>query len=1442
MQNFFANRVSHALEKKLGTNVDVERIYIGFFSKLIIDNVAISDQRGDSLINATRISANIDLLPLTKGHLSISSIQLFGVDLHAKKDTEDSAPNYQFLLDLLSSSEGSDSRKLSDIQIRSFIIRRGHLSYHQNYRPRQQDVFDKSHVDISGLSAYGILNKLSSDSINLELKRLSFNESSGISVNKLSFNVISGKKKAILKDFVFNTNLLNVQSKKIEAEYTSHNGSIDYDSISYEGSLLANTNSLAQLRKIIPSFPQLDMDASLSMSFNGNHGTLYLANLKGNSAGGALDVSGKITGLTSHLEWDVNVKDLTASENLIKELHSHLPDIPVSLTDLNEISFRGNLNGKAEEKAVAAKGLIASSLGDIDADVHIYGNNYKGRLISKDFRLSSLMPNNNLGNADIDMKAEGSIVQDGISSTTFDIELPKLEYDGHSYQNIVATGDYRNGIVKGDATVDDQALKARLQAEIRPSNTKLTLSVDRLDPTVLHLSKSSNSSFTDVNFVLDADVSGDNINDVTGDVTLSDFKIYDDASSPYIIKKADVSSYKDQKGKHLRLRSDFGFVNIDGEFEYASVVQSLKNMLYAKLPTFPGIEKTRHSVKNDFTVSAQISDTRWAQRIFGIPINTYQPIRLRGKLRDEDNLLNLSCTLPSFTYSNSYYENGTVDVAGSDTDTLKVVARIDKIMDNNDPLLWEVRAAAADNHLTTQLHFLQSGTNFYEGNISTDTNFYEDDANGPTAHMTVHTSDVNIGDSIWQILPSDIIYSDKHLVVDHFAIRHGGQHLTVNGVGSIEAEDSINVDIQGVDVAYIMNLINFHSVKFSGSASGKGYISSLFQKPQAKADLEVEDFRFQNGRMGKLHALAHLNHEDEQIDIDAVAADELGKTIIKGYVSPQHNNIDLNISADNTRLEFVESFCKSFMRDVDVRGTGHTRVAGDLKHINLTGLMIASGRLSVIPLNTAYRLQNDTIRMIPNEIIFERDSIFDHSTGWGIVTGSVHHNELKNVSYDIHVRANNLLALDTNDDAGDVFYGTAYATGTCDIHGDDNDCVVDADAVPEKGSVAVYNAASPDIISNQEFVHWTSPSKPGNSQNFILADGTTGRNTDYTERSAGNMTVSDFHMNLLIHANTNATLRVIMDNETGDYIALNGTGALRATYYNKGRFDLYGNYLVDHGIYKLTIQNIIKKDFQFQEGGTIAFGGEPYDAALNLMAQYTVNGVPLSDLQLGRSFTSNNIRVDCQMNITGTPEQPHVDFSLDLPTIGNDAKQMIYSLINSEEEMNQQVLYLLAIGRFYNQGANNAVAEGTMAQSQTSLAMQSLLSGTISQQINNVLSSMINNQNWNFGASITTGDEGFYNAEYEGLLQGRLLDNRLIFNGQFGYRDNPNATSSFIGDFDLRYLLYPSGGVAVRVYNQTNDRYFTRNSLTTQGIGLILKKDFRTLSELLKIRKRKSGR
>ena len=396
---------------------------------------------------------------------------------------------------------------------------------------------------------------------------------------------------------------------------------------------------------------------------------------------------------------------------------------------------------------------------------------------------------------------------------------------------------------------------------------------------------------------------------------------------------------------------------------------------------------------------------------------------------------------------------------------------------------------------------------------------------------------------------------------------------------------------------------------------------------------------------------------------------------------------------------------------------------------------------------------------------------------------------------------------------------------------------IDVDVTPDRDSFIEYNVASPEAIADQQFITWRDKTAQATEKADTLqyADTAVATGSGEQQWSAEDIP-SDIRINFIINMTPEAALRVLMDKDTNDMITLRGSGAVRASYFNKGSFEMFGTFVIDRGTYTLTIQNIIKKVFQFQNGSTIVFGGSPYNARLNLQAVYTVNSVPLSDLQLGSSFSGNNVRVDCLMNIGGTPRSPRIDFNIDMPTVSEDAEQMVRTVINSEEEMNQQVVYLLGFGRFYMQDNNNSSEQ---RQNQTSLAMQSLLSGTISQQINTLLGSLMKNNNWTFGANISTGDEGFNNAEYEGLLSGRLLDNRLIINGQFGYRDNENATTSFIGDFDISYLLTPNGNIALKVYNQTNDRYFTKSSLNTQGIGLMLKKDFNELMELFGYRRKR---
>jgi hypothetical protein len=597
--------------------------------------------------------------------------------------------------------------------------------------------------------------------------------------------------------------------------------------------------------------------------------------------------------------------------------------------------------------------------------------------------------------------------------------------------------------------------------------------------------------------------------------------------------------------------------------------------------------------------------------------------------------------------------------------------------------------------------------------------------------------------------------------------------------------------------------------------------------------------------MGNMDALVKWNTEKEQIDIQALAVDARARTVIGGYISPKRDYLDLDFRAEGTRLEFAKSFTETFIDEIEGYAMGNVKLAGPLSALNLYGDLILNGKAHVSTLNCTYEMENDTLLLTRDNITFKNCVIYDIYGNRAVMTGGIHHNDLTNMTYDIYLNARNLLAYDFKTFGDATFYGTAYADGTVGIHGKENSLLIEADITPRRGTEFVYNAASPDVITDQEFISW------GSKDEFSISRQATVSKTEDTQETADQNPRADLRtdvrMNLKINATPDATIRLLMDERTNDYITMRGSGDLQTSFYNKGGFNLFGTYRISEGTYGITIQNIIKKNFVFKEGGTIIFGGDPYDARLDMQAQHTVNGVSLSDLNVGKSF-SNTVRVNCLMNISGQPRAPIIDFDLDIPNVNSDEKQMLRSIINSEEEMNQQVIYLLAVGRFYPQGANNANEEETAGQSKTSLAMQSLLSGTLSSQLNDVLNRVIKSNNWSFGANISTGDEGWNNAEYEGIINGRLLNNRLLINGQFGYRDGTSATNttkavsatpSFIGDFDIRYLLLPNGNLAFKVYNQTNDRYFTKSSLNTQGIGIIMQKDFNGLADLFSTKKKR---
>ena len=153
-----------------------------------------------------------------------------------------------------------------------------------------------------------------------------------------------------------------------------------------------------------------------------------------------------------------------------------------------------------------------------------------------------------------------------------------------------------------------------------------------------------------------------------------------------------------------------------------------------------------------------------------------------------------------------------------------------------------------------------------------------------------------------------------------------------------------------------------------------------------------------------------------------------------------------------------------------------------------------------------------------------------------------------------------------------------------------------------------------------------------------------------------------------------------------------------------------------------------------------------------------------------------------------------------------------------DEMMMRQVIYLLVFGRFFTPEYMS------QAQYATLNSTYSLLSSTVTGQINAWLSKLTDILT--LGVAIRTEGEGASaSQEYEAQFQLQPVD-RLIINGNVGYRYNDISNQPFFGDLDVEVLLTEDGQWRLKGYTHMVDKYSLRQASTIQGFGFLWKKDF----------------
>ena len=1421
------------LAERIGTHVHVRRIRVGLPGRLIVDGLQIYDQRDSLMLHVPRVAAKVDVTPLFEKQICISNAQLFGARATLYHAVPDSAPNWQFLIDAFSNPSDTTSSPIN-LRIGSLLVRRCQVRYDRLYEPRICGRLDKNHLAVSDLSITARLGHLTPDSLNVTLKKFACREQSGLELNKLMFKLVGNRDSLCMTDLEIQLPHSILTIPRLSASYPGL--PVKGEPVtSWLDQMEMNTDVRlevvpADLAALVPALRSVRDTWTLSSQILlSPEGAMTLPHLHVSEAEGQLTLMASILSgnLFHHPTADIHILELDTKRELWTTLPEILPSMKASLVSrlqsLGSTRSSGTLHYSKSEvrtdmdiRTEAGKMHLEGTLSD--------RNRIMADLRLEDAHLEAFMdgttasPVNLSATASLQGDIKGAGNRPSIHATG---HIQSLTFHQHTYHDIPFNAsaqeyDYDLGLQiheeQGEATLEAHACLP----PAGPKSLDITGDLVQFNPSALHLTEAlANESITGK---IQAQLAMHDAGQPEGDILITGLSVFAPDKGTLDIGDIHLSCHSQSGYQQVRLQSDIVQMEASGTFRWKMLPQAILRLTHKHLPSLiaaPGTWNESEEVDLDFNM--HIQDTCVISRLTGREISIPKEAILNGYIHSGVSLLEVDGQIPQMSLGNEHFLNTNLRVECTERNVQASMRSQRMVKDK--PVDVDIAAYTENDRLSAQIMWDNKVQHQHKGALSMVTNFRKD-VDGKTAiSARLNPTEVVISDTVWHIHPGTIQWHRGMADIHDVSLSNNDRYLALNGRISSQEADTLTVDVKDFDLSYLFNLVNFHAVDFKGYATGRIYGQNLLGTPKADAFLQVHDFTFNDARMGNMDVHVNWGVQPKTIQLDAYIQDAPARqqTTVRGRITPGHapgSGLDLDIHTQRMDLRFLHRYASSIFSKMEGRITGDCRVFGPFKGINLRGQVVAEeASVRVAALGVDYHLSGDSVILVPDTIRFPGATIYDYLGNPGYtehaarIRGELTHHNLKRMSYDVHVDAENILGYNFPKMEDLSFCGTVFATGTAHVYGEPGSVNIDVKATPQSGTTLVYDASSPTTVTDTHFITYVSHADSLNRQSS-------------QEASEEESTSSDMRLNFDLDITPEASMQVLMDAKSGDYINLYGNGRILANYYNKGKFQMYGTYRVDHGLYKLSLQDVIRKDFTFRRDGTITFGGAPGKAALQLSAVYTVPNVSLEDLS-SSSLGLSNTRVDCIMNIGGEAFTPVVSFDFDLPNANEDEKRMVRSMLSTEEEKNMQVIYLLGIGRFYNQNA-----QFQNAGSQSGTAMNSLISSTLSSQFNQFLSNAMGSHNWSFGANLRTGETGWDQLDIEGILSGRLLNNRLLINGNFGYRESYYSTNNFIGDFDVQYLLTPSGNLSLKAYNQTNDRYFIQSSLTTQGIGLQYKRDF----------------
>lgn len=1450
--------VAQELSSLLGSQLSVGRINMGFLNRIIIEDLLLNDQSGKEMLKVTRLSVKFEVMPLFQGKISVSNVQLFGFNINLEKQTPESDPNFQFVLDAFAPKDSIQKDNDLDLRINSLLIRRGKLSYNVLSAQETPGKFNPHHIRLQNIIATISLKAIRNDSINASIKRMSIEEeNSGFKLKKLSLKAVGNNRKMNIENFAIDLPQTSLVMDTIHFEYDSLGAFGNFaNDVRFSFQTRPSKIILQDFKAFIPAFENFKEELHVELNTSGKINQLdipkisiYSGNhffLKGNVS--IQDLSRPQDAYVFGILSDVHV-DPEGVDFFVRNLSRHYNGVPPAIKNLGSINFKGEISGYFNE--LVTYGNFKTNIGTVRTDVKLVSNRnkshfaYSGGVKTKDFELGKMLSNNKFGKITFNLDVNGNHYEKNYPIIIMKGLVASIDYSDYTYENITLDGAYRQGGFNGKAALNDPngsiLLNGSINTVSKVPTFNFSANINRFRPHDLHLTPKYQDAEFSVN--IRADFTGSSIDEMNGEINIDSLRFVTPEENHFMENLKLAAIWEDEQHKRLTITSGFLRGSIEGDYSYRTLPVSVLNIMRRYIPSLVLPNKKPMESNNNFSFDLHLFNTEMVAAIFQVPLQVFTHSTLKGYFNDKAQRLRIEGYFPRLRYDNKFFESGMI-LCENPSDQFHARVRF-RQRKSDGAVNVSVNAQAKDDCIRTTLDWGNSSAVTYSGKLSLATNFLriKEGVLADNRHETirrkkkeeekvpalktvvdVQATRIILNDTVWQIHPSQIVVDSGKVHINDFYFSHGERHLRINGILSDQPQDTVHLDLKDINIGYVFDIADL-GVNFQGEATGPAYATGGLKNPVISTNLFIRNLGLNNALLGdaNIHGEWHNNVKGILLDAHIVEKD-IAKSHVYGYIYPLKptSSLDLQIEADNTNLKFIHYYMESITPEFNGRASGNVHFYGKFKALTMEGRVMGNASMKVEVLNTTFMLK-DSIIIEPNGLTFHNNRIFDTKGHEGRLNGELRYEHFKNIKYRFQFAVNNMLVMDTKESSDFPFYGTVYATGNATISGNAQDGVnIDVAMTTNRNTSFTYIKDFISSATSAQFIKFVDKTPRRTIETEVLSEYEMAR----MEAAAEEEMDTDIRLNLQIDATPDANMRIIMDPAAGDYISGRGAGNIRTEFYNKGDVKMFGGYRISQGVYKFSLQEVIRKDFTIKEGSTITFSGDPLNATLDITASYQVTSASLNDLISNASsyVSQTNVKVNCIMNLTGQLTSPDLNLSIELPNERDEVQALVRNYIPTDEQMNMQILYLLSIGKFYTPENSDAFQSSNM--------MTSVLSSAISGQLNNMLSHIINSNDWNFGTNLSTGEKGWSDVEFETILSGQLLNNRLLINGNFGYRDNPLANTNFVGDFEAEWLVTRSGEIRLKAYNETNDRYYTKTNLTTQGIGIIFKKDFNKWNEL----------